>query len=103
MSWISLEDVAAALVHLLDADVSGPVNLVGPDPATNRTFTQALGRALGRPTFLPIPAFGAKAVFGEMGEELLLASTRVRSQKLVDSGFTFTHPTLSGALEAALR
>lgn len=104
MSWISLTDVVGALVHLAHhPDASGPVNLVGPDPVTNRVFTKALGKAIKRPTFLPLPSFAAKTVFGQMGEELLLASTRVKSARLENLGYDFAQPTLEEALQEALQ
>lgn len=103
MSWISLEDTVAGFLFALDHEsVTGAVNLVGPAPVTNRQFTKALGRALGRPTIFPLPAFVARLVFGEMGEEILLAGQRVVPQRLLDEGFEFQHATLDEALEAAL-
>ena len=103
MSWISLTDQVNAIRFLLANDtVSGAVNLTAPNPETNRDFTKALGGVLRRPTILPMPAFAVRALFGEMGEELLLASTRVLPKKLVDAGYEFTHPHLESALEDIL-
>jgi len=102
MSWISLDDEIAAIIHLLDSDVSGPVNLVAPNPVTNREFTKTLGAVLKRPTFLPTPLAPVKALYGsELVESLLLASQRVVGTALADSGYAFAHPTLTPALEAA--
>jgi uncharacterized protein (TIGR01777 family) len=103
MSWIALDDLAAAIHHLLTDDaLEGPVNLVSPEPVTNRAFTRALGRVLRRPTFLPMPAVMVRAVFGEMGEELLLASTRAVPAKIRASGFDFRFSNLDACLEDLL-
>jgi uncharacterized protein (TIGR01777 family) len=103
MSWVALDDVAAAIAHALTNEtLRGAVNVVAPNPATNREFTKALGRVLGRPTVLPMPGFAARAVFGEMGEELLLSSQRVAPKKLLASGFAFSWPTLEEALRHVL-
>ena len=103
MSWIHLHDAARALAFLLDADGwEGPVNGVAPEAVRNRDFTRALGRILGRPTFLPVPSLAVKVALGEMGDELLLASTRVEPARLAKAGFDFRHPTLPGALGAEL-
>ena len=100
MSWITLDDTAAALAHLLTTETaSGPVNLVAPAPVTNHEFTKTLGRVLRRPTVFPLPGFVARVVFGEMADALLLASTRVTPANLLDSGYTFRH----GSLEEGLR
>lgn len=104
MSWIALADVTAAMLHLLEAEsLSGPVNLTAPNPVTNREFTRTLARVLGRPAFLSVPAFALRLAFGEMADEALLASTRVLPRRLLDSGFTFRHPELEGALRAVLQ
>ena len=103
MSWISLEDTVAGYLFALENEaVTGPVNLVGPKAATNYQFTKALGRAMSRPTIIPLPAFVVRTIFGEMGEELLLAGQRVEPKALQDAGFEFQHPTLAKAFEAAL-
>lgn len=103
MSWIALDDAVRAVAFALTHDVvHGPVNVVAPNPVTNRTFTKTLGRALGRPTVLPLPTFAARAVFGEMADNLLLASARVRPARLEGAGFVFEYPTLEGAIGHAL-
>ncbi|HXZ78878.1 MAG TPA: TIGR01777 family oxidoreductase [Terriglobales bacterium] len=103
MSWIELADVIGAIQHALtDARVSGPVNVTGPNPATNAEFTKTLGQALHRPTMFPMPEFAVKLAFGEMGEEILLASQRAMPAKLTTVGYQFRYPELSGALKAAL-
>ncbi|MGH9212079.1 MAG: TIGR01777 family oxidoreductase [Acidimicrobiales bacterium] len=103
MSWISLADEVGALRFLIDHDdIAGPVNLAAPDPVTNRDFTRALGRALGRPRLLPIPRFGPRLVLGEMADELLFCSLRVEPAVLEAAGYQFAHSELDGALAAVL-
>jgi len=103
MSWIDLDDVVGAIIHCLTRDdVQGPVNLTAPNPAANREFTKTLGRVLHRPTFLPLPTFAVKLGFGEMGEDLLLASTRVKPKALLDSGYAFHYPDLEASLRHQL-
>ena len=103
MSWISLDDVIGAIRHVLDRDaLRGPVNAVAPAPVTNAEFTRILGRVLGRPTLVPLPALAARLALGEMADELLLTSQRVLPARLESSSYTFRHPTLEGALRAAL-
>lgn len=102
-SWVSLEDVVGALRHVLATEsLFGPVNVTAPTPVTNEEFTQALGRALHRPTLLPLPAFAATFALGEMAKALLLASARVTPKKLLDAGYSFRHPTLASALSPML-
>jgi uncharacterized protein (TIGR01777 family) len=99
--WISLADEIAAVVHLLTADVSGPVNLTAPEPATNAEFTRALGRVLRRPTVLPVPGFLLSLGLGEFARSSILGGQRALPTKLLDSGFSFTHTDLDEALHAA--
>lgn len=102
-SWIALDDVVGAIHHAITHDeLSGPVNAVSPEPVTNRDFTKTLGRVLGRPTIAPLPAFVVKLLMGEMGEELLLASTRVVPNRLQETGYQFRCPTLDSALRHLL-
>lgn len=102
-SWITLDDVIGAIYHsIITEALSGPVNLVSPNPVTNREFTETLGQVLRRPTVLPLPSFAARGVFGEMADELMLASTRVRPVKLLESGYEFQYPDLTGALNHVL-
>ena len=104
MSWIALDDLVGAIVYLLSRDepVTGPVNIVAPNPATNLGFTKTLGRVLSRPTFFPMPAFAARLLLGEMADALLLSSTRVAPQALISSGFKFQYPELEPALRHLL-
>lgn len=103
MSWISLDDACGAVFHALtNEELVGPVNAVAPAPVTNRTFTKALGAALGRPTVLPMPAFAARLAFGEMADAMLLASCGARPSRLVDTGYTFQDPDLEPCLRRLL-
>ena len=102
-SWISLDDEIGAIVHLLTADVSGPVNLTAPNPVTGAEFAKTLGHVLNRPAVLPIPAFGPKLVLGaELADALLFTGQRVLPKVLLGSGYEFRHPTLESALRAVL-
>jgi uncharacterized protein (TIGR01777 family) len=103
-SWISLADLCAAIMHCIQAvGLHGPVNMVSPSPVTNLQFTKTLGRVLSRPTVFPMPAFGVRLAFGEMGDALLLASTRVEPSKLTGSRFVFRHKELEPALQHLLK
>ncbi|MBK8247780.1 MAG: TIGR01777 family protein [Gemmatimonadetes bacterium] len=103
MSWISRADAVAALQFALTSDsVQGPVNVTAPAPVTNATFTQELGRALHRPAVAVVPEFAIRLMFGEMGEQTVLAGQRVHPQVLLDRGFRFRHPDLPSALRFAL-
>jgi uncharacterized protein len=103
MSWVSEADaVSAALFALQNPNLSGPINVVAPQPVTNSEFTRELGFAVHRPALLPAPAFALRLAFGEMADEALLASTRVLPKRLTQAGFVFAHPTLTQAFEAAL-
>jgi hypothetical protein len=102
-SWVTLDDVIN-VIHfaLAEETLSGPVNVVAPKPVTNAEFTKALGRALGRPTLFPAPAFGLRLAFGEMADALLLASERVEPERLLSAGFQFKHPDIDAALRRVL-
>lgn len=102
LPWISMPDAVGALVHLLDADVEGPVNVVAPTPVTQREFAKALGKAMHRPAFAWLPGFVVSLMFGEMGRTMLLGGQNVDCQRLVDSGFSHGDPDLGPALVAAL-
>jgi len=89
-SWIDPDDFVALVLHVIRNDgISGPVNATAPHPVTNDTFTSALGRVLGRPTILPVPALALRAMFGELAEEMLLRGQRVLPRKAEASGFEF--------------
>ena len=104
MSWISLEDQIRAMLFVLENEsIRGAVNLTSPNPATNEQFTKTLGEVLYRPTFLPLPEFAVGMIFGEMGDALLLDSTKVLPKRLEDAGFEFKFPELKPAIEAAVK
>lgn len=104
MSWISLEDQIRAVLFVLENEsIRGAVNLTSPNPATNEQFTKTLGEVLYRPTFLPLPEFAVGMIFGEMGDALLLDSTKVLPKRLEDAGFEFRYPDLKMAIEAAVK
>lgn len=99
--WISATDEIGAMVHLLTADVSGPVNLTGPVPVTNAEFTKELGRQLHRPTPWVVPKFALQAVVGEFAEEIVNGQNAI-PRVLTESGFAFSHPTVDLALQSEL-
>lgn len=103
MSWIGLDDVVSAYVHVLgDSTLEGPVNATAPGAATSAEFGRALGAVLQRPAWLPLPTLAVELAFGEMGRALLLEGARVVPAKLLAAGFRFAHPDLDGALRHAL-
>lgn len=97
-SWISLQDTVRALCHILEGEISGPVNIACDQPQRQRAFAKTLGRVLRRPSFTPVPAIAIRAVLGQMGESLLLDSTRLRPSALIANGFEFEDGELEGAL-----
>lgn len=98
MPWIHLADEVAAIRFLLETEgAAGPFNLTAPEPLTNLDFCRALGRALGRPSWMPAPAFALRLVFGEMAE-ILLEGQRALPARLLEAGFTFRFPTAEQAL-----
>lgn len=98
LPWIHLEDMIRLILFCLDRpDIAGPVNAVAPNAVTNGEFGSALGKALGRPHWLPVPSIMMKAIFGELSV-LLLQGQRAYPRKPLDAGFTFTHPTIDSAL-----
>ena len=98
-AWIALEDEVGAILHLIDHDIHGPVNLVGPAPATAGAVVRALAAQLRRPYWLPIPLAG---LMGEAGRELLGADQAVLPEVLTASGYVFAHSSIDSALAAAL-
>ena len=102
-SWIALEDVCSALAHLIETpELEGAINVVSPFPVTNLEFTKTLGSVLHRPTLMPLPAPLARLAFGEMADELMLASQRAIPDKLIATSFTFRYPRLEDALKVML-
>ncbi len=102
-SWVDVQDVVGAIQHILkNESLQGPVNLASPNPVTNAEFTKTLASVLSRPAIFPMPAFAARLVFGQMADELLLASQRLEPAKLLASGYMFRQPELRKALEGIL-
>jgi uncharacterized protein (TIGR01777 family) len=102
-SWVDIGDLVGAVQHVINTEtLRGPVNVVAPSPVRNAEFTTTLASVLSRPAIFPMPAFAARLVFGQMGDELLLASQRVEPAKLMASGYVFQKPDLRAALEAIL-
>jgi uncharacterized protein (TIGR01777 family) len=101
-SWIAIDDLLGAIAWILGhEELAGGVNAASPSPVTNAELTKTLGRVLGRPTPLPVPAFALRLALGEMADSLL-ASTRMKPERLVASGFPFRFPDLDGALRHVL-
>lgn len=99
-AWISLEDQARAIIHLIENEqASGPFNITAPEPATCEQIVHALGKALQRPTIFRVPAWLMKLVIGVAAEELLLCSQKMSAEKLIKSGYKFNHPTLREVVE----
>jgi uncharacterized protein (TIGR01777 family) len=100
--WIAMDDAVYAMHHLLfEETLRGPVNLVAPNAPRQIEFARALGAALSRPAFTPLPAFAVSLLFGEMGRELLLGGQNVVPTAL-SRAFTFSRPTLPDVLRAEL-
>lgn len=103
VSWISLSDAVGAVVHTLSSALTGPVNVVSPNPVTNREYADTLASVLSRPRLLALPPNLVRLFFGAgLADEVLLASTRVVPKALLNSGFEFEHPTLREALQNLL-
>jgi uncharacterized protein (TIGR01777 family) len=104
MSWIGAHDLVRALnLIATDGRHSGPVNQTAPKTVTNDTFSHTLGDVMHRPALATVPEFAVKLMFGEMGEETLLAGQRVVPRRLLDAGFAFDYPELAGALRHELQ
>lgn len=102
-SWVALDDVVGSIAHALtNESVEGPLNVGSPNPMTNAEYTKVLGKVLGRPTVLPLPAPAARVVLGEVADALLLASQRMEPARLKDTGYAFRYPQLEGALRHLL-
>lgn len=100
-SWVSLADEIGAIVFLMNAELSGPVNLTGPTPVPNAVFADVLGHALRRPSLLPAPKFGLKLVLGEFADNTV-ESTRAVPRVLLDAGYEFIHPDVDRAVRWAV-
>lgn len=99
ISWVALDDAVNAIKLAIDDEsIHGPINIVSPNPVRNEEFTKTLGHVLNRPTALAMPAFAARLAFGEMADEMLLASQKVLPKRLTAAGFQFQYPTLESAM-----
>ncbi len=102
-SWISLDDVTGAILHAINTEtINGPMNVTAPEIPTNSEYTKTLGKVLGRPTFVPLPAPAARVALGEVADALLLASTRVEPAKLKETSYEYKTPNLEGAFRHLL-
>jgi uncharacterized protein (TIGR01777 family) len=103
VSWIGIDDLVGAIHHaIMTESLAGPVNATAPNPATGRELATTLGRVLGRPAAVPVPAAALRLAFGEMADVALLSSARVLPARLQESGFAFRHPDLEAALRFLL-
>ena len=102
-SWISISDVVKILIEAMTNDsIRGPINVVSPNSCTNLEFARTLAWVLKRPSFFSLPTIAVKLFFGEMGDDLLLSSTRVTPKRLLEMGFEFENPNLEEALSSIL-
>jgi len=100
MSWIHLDDLVGIILHCIKQDtLNGPINGTAPKPSTNDDFTKSLGKALNRPTFMPMPKIIINMLMGQMGVELLLSGKKIMPTKALDSGYQFQYTTLDSALD----
>src|SRR3989454_2258957 len=103
VSWIAGDELTNAMVHLLDTqDLVGPVNLTAPSPVTSREFAKTLGKVLGRPAVVTVPAFALRLAFGTEGAAMLLGGQRVSPARLLAAGFTFALNDIEHALRFLL-
>ncbi len=99
-SWIHRDDLTGIIKYVLEnGAVSGPINTTAPQPVTNKEFSTALGKSLGRPSWLPVPGFVLKIAFGELGG-VLLTGQRVIPKKITEAGYQFKYPDIDRALRA---
>lgn len=104
MSWIAIDEIPHVIDHLIQTPhIKGPVNMVSPKAVSNRQFTKVLGEVIHRPTVLPVPAFGIRMLFGEMGQTLLLEGIAVSPKRLLESGYNFRYSDLKTALTSVLK
>jgi uncharacterized protein (TIGR01777 family) len=103
ISWIAIDDLVRIIEYAIqDESFRGPVNAVAPYPVTNSEFSEILGRLLHRPSFMALPAFAARLLWGQLADEVLLASARVSPERLLQSHYKFLYPTLEAALQHIL-
>jgi uncharacterized protein (TIGR01777 family) len=102
-SWIHRDDVVGIIKYALEnGSVSGPVNATAPNPVTNKEFSDALGRALNRPSSITVPAFAVKLALGELGS-VILAGQRVIPERILEAGYEFKYPVIDEALKAIFK
>jgi uncharacterized protein (TIGR01777 family) len=102
MSWVHVEDVAGIIKYSIEnKSVEGPYNVCAPNPVTNREFSSALGRVLGRPSLIPVPGFALRAALGEFGE-VLLTGQKVMPEKILKAGYNFKYTEIDNALRSIL-
>ena len=100
ISWISIRDLVEIVSFIINHEqIQGPVNVVSPIPATNKELTHAIGKAVNRPTIFKVPAIAAKTIFGQMADEMLLASTRATPRVLLEAGYAFQDQSLEAVLK----
>jgi NAD dependent epimerase/dehydratase family enzyme len=103
MSWVVLDEIPYVIDHLLKSDkMTGAVNVVTPKAVSNAEFTKVLGQVIRKPTFLPVPAFAIRLLFGEMGEQLLLEGANIKPLRLQENGYQFHYANLKDALERVI-
>ena len=103
LSWIYVEDWIRLVRWVLTTpEVSGVINATAPRPVTNAEFSRALGRAVRRPSWVPVPGFVLRLLFGEMADAVLIRGQRVVPRRALELGFTFTHPEIGEALRDAM-
>ena len=101
--WIHLDDLISAVMFILEnQDIKGPVNFCAPNPVRNRDFAKALGKILGRPSFMRAPSFMIRTLMGEMGT-MVMSSQRAVPDKLLENGFEFQYPDIEKALNNLLK
>jgi uncharacterized protein len=103
MPWIHVDDVIGMYLAAIDDERwSGPVNVTGPQPVSNREFSRALGRALRRPAIVPVPGLALRALYGGMAS-LVIEGQHALPRRAGELGYRFRHPQLDDALRSALR
>jgi uncharacterized protein (TIGR01777 family) len=114
MSWVTLDDVVAIILRSIggaasgvsgssNVELRGAANVTSPGPVTNAEFTRLMGKVLGRPAVMAVPAFALRLAVGDMADEALLAGCRAVPTKLSQAGFVFDDPLLEPALRKLLR
>jgi hypothetical protein len=102
LPWVHIDDVVGALLFALDTEAAdGPLNVTAPTPVTNKEFSKALGRALHRPAFMPVPGFAIKLLYGEMSS-IVTTGVRAVPKRLLELGYVFSRPAVGDALRAAV-